>query len=52
MARTRVRGKGRSFVQPEILIREQPAEIADRAMPGHWEGDLILGLEDRLSEQS
>lgn len=42
--RARVRSRGKSFVSPEIMIRQRPAEAADRAVPGHWEGDLILGL--------
>jgi IS30 family transposase len=42
--RERIRGRGKSFVTPDILISERPATIEDRAIPGHWEGDLILGL--------
>ena len=43
--RERARNRPQGHVSADVVLSERPAEAEDRAVPGHWEGDLIIGLQ-------
>lgn len=43
--RERARNRPQGHVTADVVLSERPAEVEDRTVPGHWEGDLIIGLK-------